>query len=260
MPGPSIWKTAMRRPLTPRISTSRSSPPRTSPKAPKKRSSVWSTLASRHSCYARGLPEESSAKVGRVEVSPSLLYSRVGVGCPPRLLRRRPPSFLARSAPRPKPVKRFLCGPVISFVFLRNQGLFLDCSGRLSSKEALLPRIGKYRTPIDDATLGQRLRSLRKKRGLSQAEVAEALAVHQSLVSEYERGTVRVPATVLAGLARTLRVPFQELIGSKATEENGSFRDRRFIRRLERIEKLPKRAKQALLKTIDTYLAGAEKR
>jgi hypothetical protein len=38
------------------------------------------------------------------------------------------------------------------------------------------------------------------------------------------------------------------------------FCDRRFIRRLEKIEKLPKRAKQALLKTIDTYLVGAEKR
>lgn len=127
-------------------------------------------------------------------------------------------------------------------------------------EEDPLPQIGKYRTPIDDATLGQRLRSLRKKRGLSQAEVAEALDVHQSLVSEYERGTVRVPATVLAGLARTLRAPFHELLGTKPVGENGSFHDRRFIRRLERIEKLPKRAKQALLRTLDTYLDGAEKR
>ena len=39
-------KTAMRRPLVPRISTAASSPPRTSPKAPRKMSSVWITAAS----------------------------------------------------------------------------------------------------------------------------------------------------------------------------------------------------------------------
>ena len=36
-------KTAILRPLTPRTTTSLSSPPRTNPKAPRKRSSVWST-------------------------------------------------------------------------------------------------------------------------------------------------------------------------------------------------------------------------
>jgi transcriptional regulator with XRE-family HTH domain len=166
----------------------------------------------------------------------------------------------AQKAPESKPCQApSACSNIIICV-LKNSRSFLRLLGTAFFEEALLPRIGTYRTPIDDATLGQRLRSLRKKRGLSQAEVAEALAVHQSLVSEYERGTVRVPATVLAGLARTLRAPFHELIGWKATEENGSIQDRRFIRRLERIDKLPKRAKQALLKTIDTYLAGAEKR
>ena len=43
-------------------------------------------------------------------------------------------------------------------------------------------------------------------------------------------------------------------------KEDVVLRDRRFIERLERIEKLPKRAKQTLLKTIDTYLVGIEKR
>ncbi len=85
------------------------------------------------------------------------------------------------------------------------------------------------------------------------------MGVHQSLVSEYERGTVRVPATVLAAFAEILAASLDQLVGFKPATENGIFKDRRFIRRLERIEKLPKRAKQALLKTIDTYLAGAEK-
>jgi len=127
-------------------------------------------------------------------------------------------------------------------------------------QEATLPRLGTYHTPIDDKTIGQRLRQIRKKRAFSQTEIAEKLGVHQSLVSEYERGTVRVPAVVLAGLAQILSTPLDQFLGIKPPKENGLFEDRRFIRRLERIEKLPKRAKQALIKTIDTYLAGAEKR
>jgi transcriptional regulator with XRE-family HTH domain len=127
-------------------------------------------------------------------------------------------------------------------------------------EEVTLPRVGKSKTPVDDKTVGSRLRELRKRRGRSQAEVAESLGVHQSLVSEYELGTVRLPSTTLAALARIFRTSADEILGLKPLEEDGIFRDRRFIRRLERIESLPKRAKQALLKTIDHYLAGVEKR
>jgi hypothetical protein len=88
----------------------------------------------------------------------------------------------------------------------------------------------------------------------------EALGVHQSLVSEYELGTVRVPATVLAAFAQILGTSLDRLAGVRPAKENGASHDRRFIRRLEKIDKLPKRAKQALLKTIDTYLVGVEKR
>jgi len=68
-----------------------------------------------------------------------------------------------------------------------------------------------------------------------------------------------VPSTVLAAFSRVLRTSPDQILGLKPLKENGIFGDRRFIRRLERVEKLPKRSKQALLKTIDTYLDGAER-
>jgi hypothetical protein len=64
---------------------------------------------------------------------------------------------------------------------------------------------------------------------------------------------------MVAALAKALHVAADELLGLKPVKENGSFQDRRFFRRLQRIEKLPKRAKQTLLKTIDVYLEGAER-
>jgi hypothetical protein len=76
-------------------------------------------------------------------------------------------------------------------------------------------------------------------------------------VSEYDSGTATDTAPVLAfgQLLRTRWISWS----AKPVRRTASS-DRRFIRRLEKIEKLPKRAKQALLKTIDTYLVGVEKR
>ena len=121
-------------------------------------------------------------------------------------------------------------------------------------------RPGRQKTPVHDEEIGRRLKELRKQRGLSQAEVANEIGVHQSLVSEYERGTVRVPGTVVAAFAGILRTSGDVVLGLKPTKEKKTPNERRFIRRLERIEKLPRRAKDALLKTLDTYLDGAERR
>jgi transcriptional regulator with XRE-family HTH domain len=123
-----------------------------------------------------------------------------------------------------------------------------------------VPKLGKYVAPVDEKTIAKRLRDARKARGFTQVEVAQLVGIPQTLLSEYERGTVRVHGAMVAALARALHVSTDELLGVKPLKENGSFQDRRFFRRLQRVEKLPKRAKQALLKTIDTYIAGVEKR
>jgi transcriptional regulator with XRE-family HTH domain len=112
---------------------------------------------------------------------------------------------------------------------------------------------------VDERTIARRLKELRKRRGKTQAELAAALGIDQTLVSAYERGAVRLHGAIVAAFAKALRTSTDQILGLKELKQDGLFSDRRFIRRLERIEKLPKRAKQALLKTIDTYLAGAER-
>lgn len=123
-----------------------------------------------------------------------------------------------------------------------------------------MPRVGKYIAPVDEETIARRLKELRQKRGKTQAELAAILGIDQTLVSAYERGAVRVHGAIVAAFAKALRTSTDHILGLKDAKNEGVFADRRFIRRLERIDKLPKRAKQALLKTIDTYLAGAERR
>lgn len=123
-----------------------------------------------------------------------------------------------------------------------------------------MPRIGKYLAPVDEKTIGKKLREFRKLRGLTQVEVAEKLGIQQALLSAYELGQVRIHGALVAAFAQLFRVSSDEILGLKHAKEIRPSPDRRFIRRLEKIDGLPKRAKQTLLSTIDTYLVGLEKR
>lgn len=121
-----------------------------------------------------------------------------------------------------------------------------------------MPRTRKrYLSPVDEKTIGRRLRELRQSRGLTQAEVARALDIKQAVVSEYERGTVRLHGALLAGFARVLRASADEILGLEKPKRNGAVRDRRLLRLIQEIETLSRRDKDAILKTIRHYLKGA---
>jgi len=115
-----------------------------------------------------------------------------------------------------------------------------------------------YNAPIDEKAIGERIRELRKRQGMSQAELAAELGVNQTAVSDYETGEARIHAAMLAALARVLHASADELLGlapARTTRGTRPAPDRRFLRRLERLHQLSRRDQQALLGTIDAFLA-----
>lgn len=113
----------------------------------------------------------------------------------------------------------------------------------------------RYVVPVDAKTIGRRLREIRNSRGLTQVEVAEKLRMKQALVSDYELGKLRLHGGLIVAFARVLKVSADEILGMKKSETNGFFKDRRFLRRLQKIDKLSRRDKQLLLGTIDKFLS-----
>lgn len=111
--------------------------------------------------------------------------------------------------------------------------------------------------PIALEPFGRRLKRIRKAKGLTQVELARLLGTTQSVLSDYERGKLRLNAYLIVRLAKTLDVSTDYLLGYKAT---GSPRrrsiDRHFRQRLEQVSLLPLTEKKALLKTLDGYLRG----
>lgn len=109
--------------------------------------------------------------------------------------------------------------------------------------------------------VGARVAQLRKERGVTQVEVASLLGVSQPVVSAYERGAVPLRAEQVALLAQRLRVSADVLLGLKGTAAPAaagpSTADARLARRLREARALPRRDKEALLRTLDAFLERA---
>jgi hypothetical protein len=69
-----------------------------------------------------------------------------------------------------------------------------------------------------------------------------------------ERGVRKPTIQQLVNLSRALQVSLDEIVADKPVATNGLPQDRRFLRRLQMIDKLSKRDKQSLLGTIDAFL------
>jgi transcriptional regulator with XRE-family HTH domain len=104
-------------------------------------------------------------------------------------------------------------------------------------------------------TIGERMARLRRERGLTQMELAEELGVAQPVVSDYERGELRLHGQLIVELSRVLNVSADELLGLEKPRRNGALKNRQLLRRLKQLDRLPKRDQQALLRTIDAFLS-----
>lgn len=121
-----------------------------------------------------------------------------------------------------------------------------------------MPRVRKgFVSPVDEKTIGKRLRELRDSRGMTQTELAERLNIKQALVSAYELGTVRMHGALIAAFAKTLDASADEILGLERPRRNGTSTDRRVVRLLREIDGLSRRERDALLKTISNYVRGA---
>jgi transcriptional regulator with XRE-family HTH domain len=123
-----------------------------------------------------------------------------------------------------------------------------------------LVKKGAHETPKvvetpNDKAFGLRLQEIRKRRGMSQVEVAGRLGIHPSLISQYERGYLRLHGALLVRLAHVLKTTPDEILAARQPSDGDAHPlDRRFVRRLQKIDRLSAHDKRLLLGTIDKFL------
>ena len=108
------------------------------------------------------------------------------------------------------------------------------------------------------SAFGKRLFALRKTRGLTQVQLAEALGTTQRVISYYETEAELPPSTAIIPLARVLEVSTDELFGLRPTEPNGnsSVQKQRLWKRFQKMDVLPTKDQRAVIRLINS-LAGS---
>jgi transcriptional regulator with XRE-family HTH domain len=126
----------------------------------------------------------------------------------------------------------------------------------------IMPQVSKLKLPplnLGKESLGQRIGRLRKEKGYTQVELAKTIGITQVLVSDYERDRLRPHYEMIIRFAKALGITTDELLGIKASKNEGNKANLKIIRRMKKIESLPPAQQKVLLKSIDMFLKGAEK-
>lgn len=131
---------------------------------------------------------------------------------------------------------------------------FIIPADKLLREEDAMARPRGVATRKGMETIAERVARLRKEKGITQEEMAQMLGVSQPVVSDYERGDLRLHGELIIKLAAILGVSADDILGLQPARDNGSTRNRRILRRVQQIDKLSKRDQEALLRTIDAFL------
>lgn len=116
------------------------------------------------------------------------------------------------------------------------------------------------RTKYGETSFGERLQNIRKARGLTQVQLAEAATTTQRAVSYYETEAGFPPAPAVISLAKALNVTTDELLGLKPSkvapvvEEDSEAR--RHWKRFQMIATLPERDQKAVIRLINSLAAS----
>ncbi len=87
-----------------------------------------------------------------------------------------------------------------------------------------------------DAHIGAAIRSARMQSGMKQEELAVAIGIDRTTLSNYERGSRGMPIGVLVQIAYQLRVPLSELVPrARAMEQAWATSDRQLTPAIEQV-------------------------
>lgn len=102
-------------------------------------------------------------------------------------------------------------------------------------------------------TFSKSLIRYRKRRGLSQRELAKHANLTQRMINRYENNPGSVPVEKLDAIAIVLNVSIADLFGSSKNSPLDEF-DVRWLKKLSEIKTLPQSKQKEIIRNINTFL------
>lgn len=107
--------------------------------------------------------------------------------------------------------------------------------------------------------LGNRIQNLRKKTGLTQAQLAEKIDISHTQMARYEIKGVQPPADVLKKLADVFGVTVDYLINGDTEEKaKATLKDTRLLQLFKAVENLNENDKNIITEVISTFVFQRE--
>jgi transcriptional regulator with XRE-family HTH domain len=119
-----------------------------------------------------------------------------------------------------------------------------------------MPR--KKQPPTD---FGTRLAALRKARGFTQVQLAEAIGTTQRAISYYETEAGYPPMPAVAALAQALGVSTDELMGLEQPQADLLQDDpetRRLWKKFQQVRELPEKDQRAVIRLVNSLAAASQ--
>jgi transcriptional regulator with XRE-family HTH domain len=104
-------------------------------------------------------------------------------------------------------------------------------------------------------TLGERLRQERKRKKISQQELATLSGTHYSNIGRYERGDAKPSAELLSRIAQVLEVSPDYLINGTIEDKAASMiTDQELLLQFQKVEKMPEARKKLVKEFLDAFI------
>jgi transcriptional regulator with XRE-family HTH domain len=116
-----------------------------------------------------------------------------------------------------------------------------------------------YFLDMDKKTFfGNKLKALRRQKGLTQTELGKRVGLSRRMIVHYEKHATRPPADKVIALASALGLPVNDLVKTNNLTTVSSA-EHKFARKLEKTKVLPQGDKQFLSTMIDSLLKKNKK-
>jgi transcriptional regulator with XRE-family HTH domain len=118
------------------------------------------------------------------------------------------------------------------------------------------------RKKYPQSSFGERLQAIRKARGLTHVQLAQAADTTQRAISYYETEPGFPPAPAVIALASALQVTTDQLLGVKPPRlerARGDSETRRQWKRFQRITTLPERDRKAVIRLVNSLAASSSR-
>jgi len=101
---------------------------------------------------------------------------------------------------------------------------------------------------------------MRKERGYTQTELARRIGIIHHLVSDYEKGKLRLYDQMVVRFALALGVSTDEILGLKNGGKDSARPSLKIIRRMKALERLPPSKQRTILDSLDLMIQSVRDR